>query len=219
MNVPKWQSVPDAAREGWRQAFAVPRAGVDVRGPCPVCGVDALHRYYQVGSPLPATAEGAFVARGALWEWCSSCRSYEHASALVPSWWQADLAVVERGLTALPEVLEKLVAARSPRPAKVDVVELWLSDVGADELLARFVLGADGKVLTVAKTAHHRKVADATVARVPGPDGMWLTRDDGRRFLELLASNLRGSHLVATKIREMDTEEAMSLEAFSAMPG
>ncbi len=218
MNSPKWQSVPDASREGWRKAFAVPRAGVDVRGPCPVCGADALHRYYQVGAPLPATAEGTFVARGALWEWCSSCRSYEHASALVPSWWQSDVAVDERGLTALPDVLERFVAARSPRGPKVDVVELWLSEFGADELLARFVLNADGKVFTVAKTPHHRKVADATVARVPGPDGTWLTRDDGRRFLELLAANLRGSHLVATKILEMDIEEAMALEAFSTMP-
>jgi len=111
-----WRSVPDAACDAWRQAFAVPggaAAGVDVAVPCPVCGEARLHRYYQVGAPLAAGISAAgFVARGALWEWCSACRCYEHASALVPAWWRGDLAVDEARLTAQPDVLEAALRGR-----------------------------------------------------------------------------------------------------------
>lgn len=113
-----WRSVPDAARDAWSQAFAVPggaavgSVGVDVAMPCPVCGEARLHRYYQRGVPLAAGVGAAFVARGALWEWCSACRCYEHASALVPAWWRCDLAVDEGELTALPDVLEAALRGR-----------------------------------------------------------------------------------------------------------
>jgi hypothetical protein len=67
-----------------------------------------------VGARLPATLlPSPFVARGASWEWCSHCGSYEHATVLVPAWWQSDIAVDERRLTALPDALEAVVVERA----------------------------------------------------------------------------------------------------------
>jgi hypothetical protein len=110
----RWQSVPSSSRDAWRQVFAAPSAGVDLDAACPVCGEQQLHRYYQVGARLPATASHAgFIARGARWEWCSNCRSYDHASALVPVWWHSDIVPDERRLTALPDALEAALAGRA----------------------------------------------------------------------------------------------------------
>jgi hypothetical protein len=113
MNTAPWTSIPEAALDRWRHAFSTPSAGVDVEALCPICGERQLHRYYQVGARLPAAASGSsFVARGALWEWCSNCRTYEHASALVPTWWQGDLSVDVGALTALPDALESALQQR-----------------------------------------------------------------------------------------------------------
>lgn len=208
----RWTSIPEAARERWRQTFSIPGTGVDLNDPCPVCGERQLHRYYQVGPRLPVTAPlSQFVARGALWEWCSNCRSYEHATALVPGWWQPDIVVDEGALTALPDALEAALARRPLPGRRVEVVELWTSDEITEKLLARLVLTGDGVVTTVARSAHHRKVVDETVARVPGPNGTWVTREAGHAFLELLASNLRGGHLYATQVVEMDEAAALRL--------
>jgi len=45
--------------------------------------------------------------------WCSSCRTFEHYSALVPEWWRSHLTVDESELTALPDVLESAVQRKS----------------------------------------------------------------------------------------------------------
>ena len=115
MSLGRWMSIPEHALDRWRQAFAAPSSGVDVHAPCPVCGQSQLHRYYQVGARLAATSSSVFVARGALWEWCSGCGTYEHASALVPSWWHSDLVVDAAALTALPDALEIALARRQPQ--------------------------------------------------------------------------------------------------------
>jgi hypothetical protein len=47
-----------------------------------------------------------YVGRGGLWEWCSACRSYVHASALVPDWWRCDLVVDLPRSTHSPEPSE-----------------------------------------------------------------------------------------------------------------
>jgi formylglycine-generating enzyme required for sulfatase activity len=53
-----------------------------------------------------------YVAEGGLWEWCSSCRSFEHWNSLVPAWWSCDLEVDEQQLTALPTALEVAIQAQ-----------------------------------------------------------------------------------------------------------
>jgi hypothetical protein len=73
----------------------------------------ALHRWYQVGSPINRIINGRkFVATGALWEWCSSCHSFEHYSSLVPDWWSCDLEVDCKKLTALPTAIEEAMEAQ-----------------------------------------------------------------------------------------------------------
>jgi hypothetical protein len=110
----QWRGVPLAVDADWRAAFAASKHGVDVEGACPICGARALHRYYQVGRPIERMSRGErFVAQGALWEWCSCCRAFEHYSALVPEWWHEELAVDESTLTALPDALDEAVRKRS----------------------------------------------------------------------------------------------------------
>ena len=94
--------------------FGASTDGVDVEGPCPICGARRLHRFYQSGRALRRESGGErFVAHGACWEWCSSCRTFEHYSALVPEWWRSDLTVNESELTALPDALESAVQRKS----------------------------------------------------------------------------------------------------------
>ena len=105
-----WKSVPDELTTTWYRIFSETPGDHNVDADCPVCGQRELHRYYQVGRPLHQVSDGiTFVARGAGWEWCSACRTFEHYSALVPDWWSSDLVVDESGLTAIPDVLEHAI--------------------------------------------------------------------------------------------------------------
>lgn len=90
-----WQSVPSSAEMQWKQVFSGQENDIDIDGDCPVCGQSSLHRYYD-----------GFGIRGALWEWCSSCYSYEHYSAKVPPWWNQKLDLNGLTLTGTPEALE-----------------------------------------------------------------------------------------------------------------
>jgi hypothetical protein len=73
----------------------------------------ALHRWYQIGHPIDQLIDGRkFIATGALWEWCSNCRSFEHSSGLVPDWWSCDLEVDDKKLTALPTPIEAAIEAQ-----------------------------------------------------------------------------------------------------------
>ena len=85
-------------------------------GHCPICSAERLHRYYQIGRPTERIVRAErFIAFGACWEWCSSCYTYEHWSALVPEWWRNDLLVDETRLTAVPDVLEDAVEGAEGR--------------------------------------------------------------------------------------------------------
>ena len=102
-----WKSIPLEEIPRWRAVFAASTGGLSVQGSCPICSNQRLHRYYQVGPPTEQFSGGTrFVARGACWEWCSGCYTYEHYSALVPDWWMNDLRVDETRLTAVPDALE-----------------------------------------------------------------------------------------------------------------
>ena len=72
----------------WRQVFAASRDDVDVVETCPVCGRQTLHRWFYLERAMPTRdAVGSWQGRGSEWQWCSSCRSYEHYVGLVPDWW------------------------------------------------------------------------------------------------------------------------------------
>jgi hypothetical protein len=102
----EWHGVPDLNRSAWREAFATASASVRLPHPCPVCGAMELHRYYGNATVTTEVRPG-FVGKGASWEWCSSCRTYEHASGLVPTWWVQLPVPDERCLRAEPEELER----------------------------------------------------------------------------------------------------------------
>jgi hypothetical protein len=109
-----WQGVPAEHVDAWQAVFFASKEGEDLSARCPVCSCATLHRYYQVGEPVELTVRGQrFKARGACWEWCSTCGSYEHSSVLVPEWWQpSTLEIDEAQLTAEPSELERAVRHR-----------------------------------------------------------------------------------------------------------
>jgi len=78
-----------------KKVFSGQENNIDIEGDCPVCGNSSLHRYYD-GSEN----------RGALWECCSSCYSYERYSAKFPPWWNRQLDLRGLIVIALPEALK-----------------------------------------------------------------------------------------------------------------
>ncbi len=90
----KWNGVPLAADAAWREIFnaAAPAEQAHLSAPCPICGNKTLRRFYSLMKVKPREIEGEiYVGPGSYWEWCSSCRAFEHFSGLVPAWWDFDL--------------------------------------------------------------------------------------------------------------------------------
>lgn len=86
----------DAEQHGpWRAAFNREPVGPAPAGPCPVCGVPSLHRWYVLDDDDARVLRGArYLGHGRLWEWCATCRTYEHyRDGFVPEWWKAPFAV------------------------------------------------------------------------------------------------------------------------------
>ena len=103
-----WKQVPPVHFESWQTIFGNSEKGIDVEGLCPICGNQKLHRWFMKGRPFEQIIEGnRFVAQGGLWEWCSSCGTFEHYSALVPDWWECDLEVDLSNLRFTPEAIEE----------------------------------------------------------------------------------------------------------------
>ena len=71
--------------------------------------------------------------------------------------------------------------------------------------LARFVLEAEGPVKVVPLVPGGEAVwmQQGWGERIPGPDGRWLTPEDGELFLVYLGQNFRGSHLWATPVQDV----------------
>ena len=103
----EWQGVPLELSAAWQKIFSASQDGIDVDGLCPVCGSPSLHHWFDKPRPFEAGYErDGFRGHGGLWEWCSSCHSYEHYSGLVPAWWHDVLTVDETLLTHDPEAIE-----------------------------------------------------------------------------------------------------------------
>lgn len=67
--------------------------------PCPCCatGVASLHLFF---------CRYNVSGRGGGWIWCSACRTYEHWSGQVPSWWENLAGIELPDLMHSPTVLE-----------------------------------------------------------------------------------------------------------------
>ena len=101
-----WKGVPIELIENWRSIFSKNKEGPNLSASCPVCHNKGLHRYYQAGKKMiMTTGSDQFIAKGAEWQWCSFCRSFEHAQVLVPDWWVPSLEIDGNKLTAIPDIL------------------------------------------------------------------------------------------------------------------
>lgn len=102
-----WRGVPLEFSDDWLALFEAEPNVSDLAASCPVCGEPHLHRYYLLDRLAPCELNHRqYAGNGGLWEWCSSCRSYEHYSCLVPIHWTTPYLVDAKMLTAEPEELE-----------------------------------------------------------------------------------------------------------------
>jgi hypothetical protein len=108
-----WEGVPPEHQAAWLKIFLSSHELLHLSAPCPVCSVESLCHWYQIGKPIDRVIEGArFTASGGLWEWCRNCHSYQHYSCLVPDWWSCDLSVDIKQLTTLLTAIEEAIAER-----------------------------------------------------------------------------------------------------------
>lgn len=112
MSHTEWKGVPIDSTQEWQSAFDVESNGYIVPGNCPVCRQSSLRRYYYLSCVEPREVRGvSFAGRGSVWEWCSSCRSYLHAQALVPKYWSGAILELDHStLTPIPDVLNQAVS-------------------------------------------------------------------------------------------------------------
>jgi hypothetical protein len=102
-----WQDVAAEQVKSWRQTFDASAEGIDLTAACPVCKARSLHRWFNVHRARASVSDGrAWQGSGSQWQWCSSCRSYEHASGLVPDWWSAPFEIPLESLRHDPEEIE-----------------------------------------------------------------------------------------------------------------
>jgi hypothetical protein len=106
-----WRGVPSEKQAEWSQVFVASTEGVVLTAPCPCCGARSLRRFYSSSINLLPLVCAGFKGRGSSWEWCVSCGAFEHASCLVPSWWEPVPGVNERVLTALPQEIQEQLSA------------------------------------------------------------------------------------------------------------
>lgn len=102
-----WHDVPEGSLRRWRAIFDASKEGEDLSEPCPVCGQVALHRWFEASRRIERPDGIERPERGSQWQWCSECRSYEHTSSLVPSWWIA------------PHLLDAAELRHDPDPIEV----------------------------------------------------------------------------------------------------
>lgn len=107
-----WQEVPTEYWEAWEKTLKDSHAPfLYLSVPCPVCLSKTLYRWYMVGKPINPYVSGdgvKYIARGALWAWCSTCGTAAHYSANVPDFWKppSEFKVDVTQLKSLPWPIE-----------------------------------------------------------------------------------------------------------------
>ncbi|MBD2513170.1 hypothetical protein H6G91_39460 [Nostoc muscorum FACHB-395] len=103
----KWRDVPPEVYKKWAMIFYNSQEGINLSASCPVCGRNILHCYYFPTRKQERVIDSRkYVAHGELWQWCSSCYCYVHASASVPEWWSCRLDIDPTQLRHDPDLLE-----------------------------------------------------------------------------------------------------------------
>ena len=105
-----WRGIPPEYTDRWREIYnnAAPEEGMHLSDACPVCGDTELYRYYSLLKTQPRLLGGImYKGPGSYWEWCGSCRSYEHVSGYVPISWVVELSGIDHSkLTAIPDMID-----------------------------------------------------------------------------------------------------------------
>jgi hypothetical protein len=104
-----WKEVPSHKFRQLESVFQSSRESLNLSHSCPICSAKTLHRWYMPGQPIDIGQNGIkYVARGALWEWCSTCGSYMHYSAKVPDFWKSpsDFQIDKNELGVVPWAIE-----------------------------------------------------------------------------------------------------------------
>ena len=93
----------------------------DLAESCPVCSFRTLHRWYLLEREEPAVFRGVhFRGRGRLWEWCSTCHTFEHyPDGFVPDWWVAPFVVREENLSYDPDPIELVRSGCDVDPSRI----------------------------------------------------------------------------------------------------
>jgi hypothetical protein len=106
-----WDEVPSEKYRVWADVFKSSQESLNLSVPCPLCGSESLHRWYEGGQPANKILDGIrYVARNAaLWQWCSSCGALFHASADIPEWWNppSDIEIKKENLRVIPWAIEE----------------------------------------------------------------------------------------------------------------
>jgi hypothetical protein len=108
-----WKGVPIDKIQEWQELFNVISINFEVPGRCPVCGEHALRHYYYLDHQQRQNFNRVeYQGRGSVWEWCSKCRTYSHAQALVPKNWVTILPEINHFmLTPIPNLLDDAISA------------------------------------------------------------------------------------------------------------
>ena len=90
------------------RALNVGWSSADLMAQCPVCGSRTLHRWYHQEDTVAREFGGVrFKGHGRLWEWCSTCQTFEYLpDGLVPEWWTTPFNVEPRLPKSNPEPFE-----------------------------------------------------------------------------------------------------------------
>jgi hypothetical protein len=107
-----WHEVPEENLQSWNSIFSRSQELVNLSANCPICSSNTLHRWYEIGQPLDTVKviEGIrYSYSGSLWEWCSTCGAFFHASAYVPEWWNppSDIQIDKDNLRVIPWAIEE----------------------------------------------------------------------------------------------------------------
>jgi hypothetical protein len=115
-----WREVDLERRLTWRRIFNADWQNDAPTVACPVCSQPTLHRWYIAESDRAVNLRGqSFVGHGRLWEWCSTCRTYEYyPDGYVPDWWEAPYAVDAALLCSDPSPIEAARAVADERSGR-----------------------------------------------------------------------------------------------------
>jgi hypothetical protein len=107
----KWKNVPEEYEDVWVKIFSTTNEGVNLSSPCPICGQTTLHHYYQQIGPKKdfILHDRKYIGKGDLWEWCSSCHTFERYYAAVPDWWDFSLPIDNSQVMSYPDALEEAI--------------------------------------------------------------------------------------------------------------